>query len=383
MAAVPMSASVSAVPLKTRSRTVRATVPFSPDVKLSSRRKKKKPANKEPNCCNKCGIVVRGATRVLCAACEQSTLDVRHKEAQNNQTFEEEKKKYLDEAKLFAVNLAEKFHDDNAERLFCPVFKPPRGSWDGSDQRVRSLLHLLQEAKKLSKQKCYNWEEGAQKTVVAFSVCFNKGYPMHGDHDVFPAPAAHKIVKRVGKSHAVGMGNGQKHSESFQLFVNEHRPQLRELKLCERATQKVLFYSNNFLHRYLKTEPSKGRRIQRTKGKAVLGKLKSLEELAKEKCCRQRCAGLAQRYATLVSQWRERSQMGQTENRRVLAEMLTPSGPNSTNCYKFISWVTGCSFTTIAKVSKQMLATGGDREPPPHKLKKFWDAKNSSQEESV
>ncbi|XP_054931383.1 uncharacterized protein [Dermacentor andersoni] len=295
MAAVPMSASVSAEPLKTRSRTVRATVPFSPDVKLSSRRKKKKPANKEPNCCNKCGIVVRGSTRVICAACEQSSLDVRHKEAQNNQTFEEEKKKYLDEAKLFAVNLAKKFDDVNAERLFCPVFKPPRGSCaciqkylsgDGSDQRVRSLLQLLQEAKKLSQQKCYNWEE-------------------------------------------------------------------------------------------------KGRRIQRTKGKAVLGKLKSLEELAKEKCCQQRCAGLAQRYATLVSQWRERSQMGQTENRRVLAEMLTPSGPNSTNCYKFISWVTGCSFTTIAKVSKQMLATGGDREPPPHKLKKFWDAKNSSQEESV
>lgn len=358
MAAVPMSASVSAEPLKTRSRTVRAAVPFSPDVKLSSRRKKKKPANKEPNCCNKCGIVVRGSTRVLCPACHQSSLDVRHKEAQNNQTFEEEKKKYLDEAKSFAANLAKKFDDVNAERLFCPVFKPPRGSCaciqkylsgDGSDQRVHSLLQLLQEAKKLSQQKCYNWEE----------------------------------VKRVGKSHAVGMGNGQKHSESFELFVNEHRPRLREIKLCERATQRVLFYSNNFLHRYLKTEPSKGRRIQRTKGKAALGKLKSVEELAEEKCCQQRCVGLAQRYATLVSQWRERSQMGQTENRRVLAEMLTPSGPNSTNCYKFISWVTGCSFTTIAKVSKQMLATGGDREPPPHKLKKFWDAKNSSQEESV
>ncbi|KAH6941401.1 hypothetical protein HPB50_017902 [Hyalomma asiaticum] len=258
---------------------------------------------------------------------------------QSNQDFEENKKKYLDEAKAFAANLAKAFDDLNAERLFCPVFKPKGPcaciqeylSGDGSEQRVRSLLQLLQEAKKLSQQKCYNWEE----------------------------------VKRVGKSHAVGMGNGQKHSETFELFVNEHRPRLREMKLCERATQK------------------KGRRIQRTKGKAALGKLKSLDQLAAEKCCQQRCAGLAQRYATLVSQWRERSQMGQTENRRVLAEMLTPSGPNSTNCYKFISWVTGCSFTTIAKVSKQMLATGGDREPPPHKLKKFWDAKNTSQEETI
>lgn len=344
--------------VRTRSsRTVRAAVPFSPDVKLTSRRKKKKAANKEPTCCKKCGITLRGSTKHLCAACCEPSLDVGREEAQSNQEFEENKKKYLDEAKAFAANLAKVFDDLNAERLFCPVFKPKGPcaciqeylSGDGSEQRVRSLLQLLQEAKKLSQQKCYNWEE----------------------------------VKRVGKSHAVGMGNGQKHSESFELFVNEHRPRLREMKLCERATQKVLFYSNNFLHRDLKTEPNKGRRIQRTKGKAALGKLRSLDQLAEDKCCQQRCAGLAQRYATLVSQWRERSQMGQTENRRVLAEMLTPSGPNSTNCYKFISWVTGCSFTTIAKVSKQMLATGGDREPPPHKLKKFWDAKNTSQEESI
>lgn len=42
--------------------------------------------------------------------------------------------------------------------------------------------------------------------------------------------------------------------------------------------------------------------------------------------------------------------------------------------------VTGCSFTTIARVSKQMLLTGGDREPPPHGLKKFWNDKGPLQE---
>ncbi|XP_077499352.1 uncharacterized protein LOC144110371 [Amblyomma americanum] len=354
----PAKHAASPAELKSRTgRTVRAAIPFSPDVRLPVRTKKKT-ARKEPNTCKKCDVPIRGASRLLCAACLQSSLDVGYKEAQNNQAFEEEKAKYLDDAKAFAASLANGYDDPNAERLYCPEFRPQRGpcaciqkylTGDGSDQKVRSLLQLLQEAKKLSQQKCYNWEE----------------------------------VKRGGKSHAVGMGNGQKHSESFEQFVNEHRPRLRELKMCERATQKILFYSNNFLHRYLKTEPSKGRRVQRTKGKAALGKLRSLDELAEDRCCQQRCAGLARRYATLVSQWRERSQLGQTENRRVLAEMLTPSGPNSTNCYKFISWVTGCSYTTIAKVSKQMLATGGDREPPPHKLKKFWDSKNGTQEEEI
>lgn len=34
-------------------------------------------------------------------------------------------------------------------------------------------------------------------------------------------------------------------------------------------------------------------------------------------------------------------------------------------------WVTGCSQSTISKVSEQMKKTGGDREPPPHGLKKW------------
>lgn len=63
-------------------------------------------------------------------------------------------------------------------------------------------------------------------------------------------------MKRVNGVQTVGLGNGQKHSEQFEQFVAQHRPRLRELRLCERATQRVLFYSNNFLHRCLKTEPN-------------------------------------------------------------------------------------------------------------------------------
>lgn len=61
---------------------------------------------------------------------------------------------------------------------------------------------------------------------------------------------------------------------------------------------------------------------------------------------------------TLLEEWREKSKRGQAEARRVIAEMLTPSGGSRTNCYKFISWVTGRSLTTIGKVNEQMKKTG-------------------------
>jgi hypothetical protein len=54
----------------------------------------------------------------------------------------------------------------------------------------------------------------------------------------------------------VGLGNGQRKSKEFEDFVLEQRKHLRqELKLCEQATQRVLCYSNNFLHKKLKTDP--------------------------------------------------------------------------------------------------------------------------------
>lgn len=67
---------------------------------------------------------------------------------------------------------------------------------------------------------------------------------------------------------------------------------------------------------------------------------------------------IALTHGRLLKVWRERAISGQVEARRVLAEMLTPSGGNRANCYKFISWVTGCSNTTIGKVNDQMQSTG-------------------------
>lgn len=51
------------------------------------------------------------------------------------------------------------------------------------------------------------------------------------------------------------MGNGKKRSELYESFVMTERLKLRgDLKLCEHTTQKLLSYSNNFLHKSLATE---------------------------------------------------------------------------------------------------------------------------------
>ncbi len=67
---------------------------------------------------------------------------------------------------------------------------------------------------------------------------------------------------------------------------------------------------------------------------------------------------MAQTHPTLLQQWRDRAITGQIEARRVIAEMLTPSGGSRANCYKFVCSVTGVSVSTIGKVMEQMKKTG-------------------------
>lgn len=219
--------------VRTRSRVVRNTRPYSPDVRLPTRTRKRKPCRTQLAVCKNCEAPLRGTRKLLCAQCLLEPALLAGCKEKNEQLQEEEKQKYLEEARAFAANLAKVFEDTNAERLYCPNFRYPRGpcaclqkyllgNGEDQDQRVHELLLLLGEAKDLCKQKCYNLEE----------------------------------VKRINGVLTVGLGNGQKHSESYELFVAKHRPKLRERKLCERATQRVLLYSNNFLHKFLKTEPN-------------------------------------------------------------------------------------------------------------------------------
>ena len=54
----------------------------------------------------------------------------------------------------------------------------------------------------------------------------------------------------------IGLGNGRKRSKKYELFVLENRELLREqYSLCEKAAQKILGYSINFLYKKLRTNP--------------------------------------------------------------------------------------------------------------------------------
>ncbi|KAK2551864.1 hypothetical protein P5673_027104 [Acropora cervicornis] len=354
-----------------------------------------------------------GKTLTLCNACGLSFDRPKKARKERLDPDPEEKRKYQEEASQFAMSLVEGLGDPDASRLSCPHFKFRACGClqsyivgDGTNaqesrERASDMLQLLKKAKELSSKKCYDTEEVRTQS---------------------------KTSKRQ-ESKNIGLGNGQRKSGEFEEFVLEKRKYLRnEVKLCERATQRVLLYSNNFLHKRLKTDPSKPLRIERQKGKAALGKLKLIEDLPKERCCVDNCVmvsvtskfnekglngdsnpdlcdasavlyqlryqanwellpfgliaqlveiyiGIAEiglTHSNLLKQWRDRAVSGQTEARRVLAEMLTPSGGARSNCYKFISWVTGCSHSTIGRVNEQMKATGGDREPPSHGLIKWW-----------
>ncbi|XP_048777227.2 uncharacterized protein LOC125681258 isoform X2 [Ostrea edulis] len=266
------------------------------------------------------------------------------------------KDQYIKFCKVETHALANRLQEPAAHRLFCPEYtKEPcgciqkyiksQGDPGQADVRARELCDLLQKASELSKLKCYQLPElGSDEKPVR---------------------------KNARKKIYVGLGNGHKRSRAFEAFVMEKRQYLRNIvKLCERGTQKVLMYSNNFLHKRLKTEEDNCRVvIQRSR--RTMGLLTAFEEFSKNKCCVDNCVKMADTHRKLLIDWRGRAKKSQSEARRVIAEMLIPSAGCRRNCYTFINMVTGSSRGIISKVSQQMLWTGGDREPPEHGLVKF------------
>jgi len=54
----------------------------------------------------------------------------------------------------------------------------------------------------------------------------------------------------------IGLGNGRKRSKKYEEYVLDKRNLLRtEYTLCEKAAQKLLGYSINFLYKKLRTNP--------------------------------------------------------------------------------------------------------------------------------
>ncbi|CAG0895721.1 unnamed protein product [Darwinula stevensoni] len=214
------------------------------------------------------------------------------------------KEKYMNEGKRFAETLARSLDDPNAVILFCPRFTSKGCSCiqchivgDGKSgteakDRARALLQLMNKAQDLRK-------------------------PSNNGGKVFSP--------------------GSRRSKAYEEFVLQKREALRSReKLCEHACQRILLYSNNFLHKQ-----SKNRRIERKRGAAALGKLPDISELPSIRCCSDHCTKLAEMYANLLEQWRKLATSGQLCTRKAIAEMLTPSAGGKVNCNFFIQLVLG------------------------------------------
>ncbi|XP_065068208.1 uncharacterized protein LOC135693605 [Rhopilema esculentum] len=310
----------------------------------------------------------------LCNACGLAFNRTKKAKKSIAQPSLEEKQKYFDEGKKYAENLVKELDNEEARRLYCTYFtKKPCGciqkfigdvfnvcssETDESLGRAKDLLEVTLKAREYKSMK----------------ICVNENVTNgHVDSNENESSNLQKRQRKRSKRSTVGLGNGQKKSKQFESFVLDQRSRLKvKYGFCETGTKRVLLYSNNFLHKRLKTDPDQSCRVVRQKGKIALGKLSSIEDLPKEQCCVDNCVRMAYTHQTLLQEWRDRSTKGQAEARRVIAEMLTPSGGSRTNCHKFVSWVTGRSLTTIGKVNDQMKKTGGNREPPEHGLKKWW-----------
>ncbi|XP_071449418.1 uncharacterized protein [Hetaerina americana] len=289
---------------------------------------------------------------ILCNKCGLKMSRLKKRPPKKPLPSDEEKNCYLEEAKMFAESLAETLQDPDAKTLFCPNVKSnPCGCLQryikGGEEdfakipeRAFFLMSLLKNAKDLSTEKMH--------TASSSGVSGNSSV----------------------KSDAIlCRGIGNRHSKMFEEFVLSNRKFLREqLKLCERASQKVLLYSNNFLHKELKS--MKNQRVERKSSKYA--KMKPIAELASISCCKDQCGQQAITQPDMLETWRLSAQEGQREARRVIAEMLTPSSGSKSNCYRFISSVTGCSFTTICSVNNHLKKTSGSMDPPEHGLKKWW-----------
>ncbi|XP_014681343.1 PREDICTED: polyhomeotic-proximal chromatin protein-like [Priapulus caudatus] len=300
--------------------------------------------------CNACGITFN--TQAKAQGQAETKRRARLVNAQDRSNFREE-------AQNFGKALSEKLQDSDSINLYCSRFTCrciQRHLLGGKDningpfdeqllmRQSSRLLRVMKQAKQLKMEKCYNPQE----------------------------------VQNHRKKN-IGIGNGQRRSENYEQFVYQSRSYLKtDVKLCEQGVQKVLLYSNNFLHKRLRTENAS--RSERFNGKKP-SQFLPIDELPHHRCCLDNCVNLATTHGSLLQQWRDRAVQGIAERRQVIAEMLTPSGGGRSNCYSFIQLVTGSSKGAISRVSINTNMAGGARVLYAHGLK--GKSKKRVQEETV
>ncbi|CAK8675308.1 unnamed protein product [Clavelina lepadiformis] len=232
--------------------------------------------------------------------------------------------------------------------------------------RAKEMLDILHHAAELKKEKCYN--------VTSDN---SDGKPL-------------KELRGM-----IGLGNGRKRSKKYEDYVLEKRGKLRnEYSLCEKAAQKLLGYSINFLYKKLRTNPQKTSRLVATNKAERASKvprhlisLQQLQEMANNQqsasqcCCRNCISWLVKQHFEKIVDWRRRLEgSGQRVAQEIVAEVLLASasldGQNSF-CQNLVHWVTGCSFKKIRRVRDHLKKD--PKSLPEHGLKKYWKEKVRNQ----
>nr|XP_039269409.1 uncharacterized protein LOC120344326 [Styela clava] len=197
----------------------------------------------------------------------------------------------------------------------------------------------------------------------------------------------------------IGLGNGRKRSKKYEDYVLQMRTRLRnQYALCEKAAQKLLGYSINFLYKKLRTNPQKTSRLVATnkaerasKAPRHLIPLEELREMGRKangnnQCCGRNCISrLAAQNFEKIEDWRKRLEgSGQRVAQEIVAEVLRASSTSldgqSSFCQNLVHWVTGCSFKKIRRVRDHL-----KKDPqslPEHGLKKYWKDKVKNKQKS-
>ncbi|XP_046414365.1 uncharacterized protein LOC124176757 isoform X1 [Neodiprion fabricii] len=319
---------------------------------------------------------VSGRVMMLCNACgiaaKTNRKDRPAKVIHDAEKLLQLKNDYLTESMNFAKKLSLDCNEPDLAMLYCPsfsvkgcgciekyLFSEANSATHETQLKALDLLSYHRRAEELNRN-------GRFSNASEDDYC-----NVHSENELHIDECEDNLIEGFRKPHY------KCKSRDFEKFVLSSRIKLRtEYALCEKATKKILMYSNNFLHKESKTAPQRGPRVDKVIKRTT--RLKPISEMHKEHCCSNGCTRIALSHVNLLEDWRKRASVCQKDARRVIAEMLTPTGGTKANCYRFIKMVTGSCVATIFLVNDHMKKTKGDREPPEHGLKRYWRRNSKS-----
>ncbi|GFS21241.1 hypothetical protein ElyMa_001589900 [Elysia marginata] len=297
---------------------------------------------------NKDGPVYKERDGQMLQLCIDCGIAVSHTESKG--PSQEQKHEFEEEGRQFAQHLAKYLGDNEAIRLYCSFYAIykcgciqnfisgsgqtkrkkyscsdpgipsllPGESFDPPDekadkaQKARYLLQLLKESKK--RKNLLRSKRSRTSSNQSVSSVRSLDSQSGGDTDTGSNSGA--AAGQAGEQDQRAV-----HQKGLESFILVHRTKLKKIGICERGCQRVLCYSNNFLHK--KSVFGKEARLQRTKGKAALGQLDAVEDLPNFFCCDKACVKFAELKPGKVAYWRSQARQSQRESWKVISEILT------------------------------------------------------------